>query len=115
MHQCPKKELRLLVQEEDNEKMLVSREVVDETKRKIGEWEMICHVVELNNVRTHVKTDCKIIKLKGYLQRFPILLLIDSEASHNYITRELVTSLNLPMTNTKEFAMTLGDGSRKSS
>ena len=113
MHQCPEKELRLLVQEEDGEEMLNNKEAIEQTIEETEEWEMICHVVELNNFRAHVKTCCKTMKLKGYLQEFPILLLIDSGASHNYITRELVTSLNLTITDTKEFAVRLGDGSRK--
>ena len=115
MHQCPEKELRLLVQEEDEEEILENREVTEETKGETGGWEMICHVVELNDLRTHVKTYCRTMKLEGYLQGLPILLLIDSGASHNYVTRELVTSLNLPVTDTREFAVTLGDGSRKTS
>ena len=45
----------------------------------------------------------------------PILLLVDSGASHNYIARELVTSSNLPISETREFSMTLGDGNKKGS
>ena len=40
---------------------------------------------------------------------------MDSGASHNYIARELVTSLNLPISETREFSVTLGDGSKRAS
>ena len=53
------------------------------------------------------------MKVEGILEGLPILLLVDSGASHNYITKELVTSLGLSMIDTREFAITLGDGSKK--
>ena len=58
---------------------------------------------------------CKTIKLKGELKVVPILLLVNSGASHNYITRELVIALNLPISKTKEYIVSFGDGSKISS
>ena len=49
------------------------------------------------------------------LQGLPVLLLIDSGTSHNYIAKELVISLNLDITNTKKLMVTLRDRSRKDS
>ena len=55
------------------------------------------------------------MKIEGRLEGLLILLIIDSGASHNYIAKELVISLNLPVTDTTKFVVTLGDGSRKDS
>ena len=76
------------------------------------EWEMVCHVMEDRGLKSHWVRS-KTMKIEGILEGLPILLLIDSGASHNYITKELVTSLGLTITDTREFAVTLGDGSKK--
>ena len=55
------------------------------------------------------------MKVKGRLEGLPVLLLIDSGASHNYIAKELVISLHLPVIDTKKLMVTLRDGSRKDS
>jgi len=73
---------------------------------------MVCQVIDLNFVSTRDLALSKIMKLEGYLLRFPILLLIDSEASHNFVNKELVTSLGLPITKTREFGVSLGNGSK---
>ena len=113
MHRCPEKELKLLVLEEDEEEIPENKEGIEENKGNIREWEMVCHVVELNELKTHGKTCCRTMKLEGYLQGVPILFLIDSGASHNYITRELVTLLNLSVLETKQYVVSLGDGSKR--
>ena len=55
------------------------------------------------------------MKIEGRLEGVLILLLVDSGACHNYIVRKLVTSLNLPIFGTREFLVTLGDGSKRAS
>ena len=100
MHCCPEKELRLLVQEDEEEVVEIAKETRQKEEELQG-WEMVCHVVELNELQSHVGTCCKTMKLEGCLQEVPILLLIDSGASHNYITRELVQFLNLPISKTR--------------
>ena len=55
------------------------------------------------------------MKVEGNLEGVPILLLIDSGASHNYITRELVILLNLSISGTRKFVVTLGNGSKRAS
>lgn len=55
------------------------------------------------------------IKLEGELIGHPILLLVDSGATHNFIARELVSSLNLEVTPTYLFSVGLGNCSKCSS
>ena len=115
MHRCPEQELKLVIHEEDEEESLEDRREMEEKRKDNEEWEMVCRVVELNELRTNGRIYGKTMKLEGELKGVPILLLIDSGASHNYITRELVTALNLPITETKEYVVSLGDGSKRSS
>ena len=51
--------------------------------------------------------------MEGQLEGLPSLLLIDGGTSHNYITKELVTSLSLLVIGPREFMVNLGDGSRR--
>ena len=76
---------------------------------------MVCHVVELNELRSQSKLNYKTMKLEAELNGVPILLLIDIGASHNCIMKELVIALNLSILETKEYVVSLGDGSKRSS
>ena len=115
MHCCPKKELKLLVQEEDEDEILESSRDNEEKQKDKEEWEMVCRVVELNELKSQGKLTCKTMKLEGKLEGVPILLLVNSGTSHNYITRKLVVALNLSISETKEYVVSLGDGSTRSS
>lgn len=46
------------------------------------------------------------------MEGYPILLLVDSGASHNFIAKELVASLGLGLADTKPYGVSLGNGSR---
>lgn len=49
------------------------------------------------------------MKLQGELHGNPIMVLIDSGASHNFISSELVGTLGLAVTPSKEFGVKMGD------
>ena len=115
MHQYPEKELKLIIWEQEDEANSTNKLLAKMDKREMEDWEMLCQVEKLKELRTHVRTHSKTMKVEGRLEGLLILLLIDSGASHNYITKELVTTLSLPITKTKQYMVTLGDGSRKSS
>nr|KYP74522.1 hypothetical protein KK1_007206 [Cajanus cajan] len=57
-------------------------------------------------------SQAKTIKFDGELKGYPILLLVDSGATHNFVARELVASLNLVITPTDSFCVGLGNGSK---
>ena len=112
MHRCPDKELKLIVHE-DEERNPDDKEEEKGDEEDPNEWELVCHVVELSELKSHAKTCCKTMKLEGSLLGVPILILIDSGASHNYVTKELVLSLNCPITETRPYVVSLGDGSKR--
>ena len=74
---------------------------------------MVCHVMELRRLQSLSWIHSCTMNGEGILEWLPILLLVNSGANHNYITKELVVSLWLLVTDTKEFAVTLGDGGKK--
>lgn len=55
------------------------------------------------------------IKLEGELIGYSIFLLVESGATHNFIARELLSSLNMEVTPTDLFNVGLANGSKCSS
>ena len=53
------------------------------------------------------------MKLEGLIQGKRVLILIDSGASHNFISQELVQQLGLKVTPTQTYGVRLGDGNKK--
>ena len=88
--------------EQEKEEVFANKLIVDENNWEIGEWKMVCHEVQLKELRAHVVAYSRIIKVEGQLEGLPILLLIDNEASHNQITKEMMTSLSLSVTKSRE-------------
>ena len=52
------------------------------------------------------------MKLKGSIKGVPILILVDSGAPHNFISRRLVTVLGLLIEETRPMRIKMGDGYR---
>ena len=112
MHQCPEKELKLVIWEQDEEGDAAAQPITEADEGGGEEWEMVCHVMESRKLQSPSWIRSRTMKIEGILEGLPILLLVDSGASHNYITKELVVFLGLSVTDTKEFAIILGDGSK---
>lgn len=50
------------------------------------------------------------MKLKGKVKGEEVIILIDSGATHNFITTELIERLNIPIQASRVFEVSLGDG-----
>lgn len=48
-------------------------------------------------------TTLKTMKLEGKLQGVPILVLVDSGVSHNFVAPQVITSLNITVDSSKKF------------
>ena len=48
------------------------------------------------------------MKVKGYIREQPVATLIDSGATHNFISRDLVSKLSLSKEKTSSYGITLG-------
>ena len=73
-----------------------------------------CQWMDLSVCLAGGLTQPQTMKLKGELQGQEVLILIDSGASHNFITSKLVKKLGLKLESTKPYYIRLGDGNRKS-
>lgn len=52
----------------------------------------------------------KTLKLTGKIGERSVVVLIDSDASHNYISRRIMEELGLPVTGTSSYPVSMGDG-----
>ncbi|KAH9656946.1 hypothetical protein KPL70_022865 [Citrus sinensis] len=111
-HRCRKRELQVvLLQEYEAEAYAmedVGRESELESKPTEGAENQVVEV-SLNSVVG--LTSPKTLKLAGEINNQKVVVLIDSGASHNFISNELVSILKLPITNTKPYGVILGTGS----
>lgn len=57
-------------------------------------------------------SECKTMRLEAKINGTPILVLIDSGASHNFVSPQVVSSLDLEVDQSKKLAVRLGDGHR---
>ncbi|KAF2313837.1 hypothetical protein GH714_018224 [Hevea brasiliensis] len=55
------------------------------------------------------------MKFQGWIANQPVVVLVDSGASHNFISNQLVQRLQLPVSATPSFNVKLGDGCKVSS
>lgn len=108
-HQCKKKELNVLVvsdrtsewsrESEENEVFLDARE-----EPEAGEVVLLSinSVVGLSNPKT--------MKVKGRIAQREVVVLIDSGASHNFISTDVVMDLGLPRVGTTGYGVLMGTG-----
>jgi hypothetical protein len=107
MHQCPDKELRVLVYGDDELEgggpkiMAVKVEESDDEEK--GE---MC-LLDLNHIaHEHHHT----VKFQGEIHGVPVLVLVDSGATHKFISQKLVQKMGWPVEGTPQMKIKLGDG-----
>ncbi|KOM49767.1 hypothetical protein LR48_Vigan08g059400 [Vigna angularis] len=100
-HRCPERGLRMLILAEDEE------------PGGEEEVEVELEQMELSAFSAGGLTQPRTMKLHGQIGTKQVLILIDSGASHNFISRELVEGLALPVVDTPPYRVSLGDGQRK--
>ncbi|XP_076894751.1 uncharacterized protein LOC143547139 [Bidens hawaiensis] len=114
-HKCPEGKLRVLLLGDDEDDMPTSDQCLlqpDPTSTLETEPDCVvgtCNALEFAGTLTALELSAT-MKLEGNLLGFPICLLVDSGASHNFISRRLVESLGLPSRQFKGIKIKLGDG-----
>lgn len=106
-HQCPDKHLRiLLVDDSDTEELegqVLAIEVNEAEDDEMGEMSLM-HLDQMAN-RTP-----QVIRFQGEVKGVPVLVLVDSGATHNFISQKLVSKMDWPMEKTSQMRIKLGDG-----
>lgn len=106
MHRCPAKELRVLivddVENEEDEERILAVEVGEEEDEK-GEMS----ILNLHHIahETH-----HTMKFQGTIRGVEVLILVDSGATHNFISQKLVHQMDWPIEPTAQMNVKLGNG-----
>ncbi|GAU12466.1 hypothetical protein TSUD_229990, partial [Trifolium subterraneum] len=110
-HQCPDKQLRILVVEDDedeeHEANVLAVEVDENEEEEGGE---MC-ILNLNHIAFE---NHQTVKFQGQIQGVPVLVMVDSGATHNFISQRLVHKMEWPVEETPMMNIKLGDGCHKS-
>ncbi|KAG8386877.1 hypothetical protein BUALT_Bualt03G0194600 [Buddleja alternifolia] len=126
MHDCPMKHLRVLLVADDEGPLLELKEIEmdtepeEQTEQAGGEQTeqaggeqldlaalSLCSAVGFSGPRT--------MRLKGFVAGREVTILVDSGASHNFISSKLVGQMGLRVVTTGRFGVQLGDGQRTDS
>lgn len=92
---------------DDGEIQVMNAEVEEEAENE-GELS----VMSLQGLVVHQASKFHTMRLRGKVQGVPILLLIDSGATHNFISHELVAAMGWGVANTTPLQIKLGDGAK---
>ncbi|MCH92914.1 retrotransposon gag protein, partial [Trifolium medium] len=88
MHQCPDKQLRVLIVEEGDEEpgreQILAVEVDEDEEEAEGE----ISVMSFMNLNEQAKMKPQTMMLQGRIHEVPVLILIDSGATHNFIDQK---------------------------
>ncbi|KAJ1387664.1 Aspartic peptidase, active site [Sesbania bispinosa] len=112
LHQCPERQLRLLVLGDD-ESVNEEGEIVAIEMDAAGEEEVIeCKTMGLCGLNHDLLDEVKTMRLKGKLNGVTIVVLVDSGASHNFISPQVSAALEILVTPTPELGIRLGGDHR---
>ncbi|PNX83132.1 retrotransposon-related protein, partial [Trifolium pratense] len=107
-HKCPERSLCVLILGEgealNDDGEIVALEVEDEVVEE--ETDAECKILGVLGSMGEYKT----MKIGGRLEGIDVVVLIDSGASHNFLTTKLTSALGLPITSMAERKIKLGDG-----
>jgi len=109
MHQCSEKQLRMLILGED-ETMDEGEGMTAEVNREEEVEPLECNTIGLGGVNQDLLTGVKTMRMEGKLRGVTVVVMIDSGASHNFISPRVAAALDLSITPTKDLRIRLGDG-----
>lgn len=104
-HRCKKPELQVLVKQEEE---LDDNEEVEEVKIEAHDVQTESQTVEVSLKSVVGLTPPKTMKMTGNINGLAVMVLVDSGASHNFITKEVVQKLNLSITPTEAYGVQMG-------
>lgn len=101
-HRRKQRELHVLVLQEDEDR--------DTTTMYLAKDEPREESVELSVNSMVGLTPSRTMKVRAHVGAQEVIVLVDSSASHNFISTELVRKLSLPLTNTANYGVLMGTG-----
>ncbi|KAJ9561664.1 hypothetical protein OSB04_006824 [Centaurea solstitialis] len=113
LHQCPKRQLRMLILGDDEQLDETGEVIAIELKEGDIEETLECNSVVLYAGMERQDTKASnTICITGTIKGVPVDVLVDSGASDNFISPHVATALELPAESDRKFGVRLGDGHR---
>lgn len=117
-HKCPDMNLRLIILAEDEcinaEGEIIKFEAIQDFEDDaIQDEEVEYQWMDLSMCSVGGLTQPSTMKLEGRIHDRKVMILIDSVASHNFISTMLVEQMSLPMRPTRSYGVILGDGNKE--
>ncbi|XP_057444654.1 uncharacterized protein LOC130736899 [Lotus japonicus] len=113
MHHCPDKNLRVLILEDDDGELeegnILALEVGEGDDELEGELSLMCLK---NLVGGGEKEQPRTMKLLAMVNGVPVIILVDSGASHNFIDAQLARRMGWEIAQTPTMTVKMGDGYR---
>lgn len=91
-HQCPDKHLRVLITEDDETEEGGERVLVVEVEEEESEGEL--SILSLFQLGQLGEGKPQSFQLKGIVSGVPLVILVDSRATHNFIDKKLVHKMS---------------------
>lgn len=109
-HQCPDRQLRIMMIDDDDLDLDEGEAnvMLQEEEEEVDEGEL--SAMSLMGFSVPCGQEARTIKLRGKIQGVPILLLVDSGATHNFISQKLVRAMGWQVDDTTSLHIKLGDG-----
>ena len=109
-HRCRRKELSVLISQDDEhgEELELNTEMQTEELAHTELVEEIQPEISFNSVMGF--TSPRTLKMLGLILGKEVVVMIDPGATHNFVSREVVETLGVPLSPTKSFGVSLGTG-----
>lgn len=105
-HRCKRRELSVLLTREEEPELSPQSSKLEETLEVRPNSPQ--PKISLNSVLGI--TSPRTLKLLGYIGGQEVVVMVDPGATHNFVSKETVEKLNIPVTPSKEFRVSLGTG-----
>ncbi|XP_010541862.1 PREDICTED: uncharacterized protein LOC104815241 isoform X1 [Tarenaya hassleriana] len=106
-HKCKLKELQVIVVQEDGETLLAADAHPDPVPE---EPPVAPEIAELSLNFVVGLTSPKTLKLQGSISKLPVIVMVDSGATHNFISWEVIRKLRICPETTTGYGVSLGTG-----
>ncbi|WVZ24507.1 hypothetical protein V8G54_003051 [Vigna mungo] len=110
LHLCPVKQLRVIMVNEEIQVTCDKGEEEIDNDEEEYEVVALCTALNICAIASSNGDQPRTMKLRGMIGEIPMLVLIDSGATHNFISRRLVEALGWKWERTKQKKVLMGDG-----
>ncbi|KAJ9543643.1 hypothetical protein OSB04_023350 [Centaurea solstitialis] len=113
LHQCTERQFRLLILGDDERVDDTGEVIAMEVKEDECEEVLECNSIGLFAGVEQINAETSnTLRIRGWVKGVPVEVLVDSGASHSFISPHVATALDMPIASDRRLGVRLGDGHR---